>query len=725
MKQKISSRSAALLVALLFELAGSCSLSAQERGLKGVGGLEAEPPASLEGANMLKNPGFEEGPTGWNIGKCFSIDGAVARSGKASLRFDPSAKCGSTRQSGLKRGAIAYTVRGWIKTDRVDQKGIPRISVFDSTHGAFVEAGVSGSGGTNDWQRFEVKGNVSSGLIDDIIEYRLHTAGVTEGTVWFDDLELVPNSELLKVFIRYPNFRGFLWDDGEQVIRGDVEVSLPSCLTCSLNDLEAEITIKDAADLNVLGKMVLTGLGSSNEFRWDAGKVSTGSEVILSARLKRVGDGSTLAEYPAYRVVKKPASFRAGLNNWIDGGNTLVHAGKPRFVWGVYDRMSGVRCSGCLGTRAAYYETIRGFDGLSTLDNYADTRSNTVIYFSPFSAANPGLPDKAKDQINPWAEALRSRGAMHLQIVNNYHDSSKYRPYWAARMTDDEVWRAIGTKITDDGLMGYYAADEPDLFGHPSVSEVFRQYQSLKDANKGSITLQVFSKPAPIYAWRDTGDVFSVDIYPLGSGPLIDDHLAGDITGPYFARADFWTEEAVKAVKESRPVWAVLQLWTQGGRFPVYEDMKKMAWKSIISGARGLLWWGFVSASGMESRWYGPYRGNCPQPCDPKAYDDFKRISTEVMALEEVILSRSEVFISASDSSIKLTAREGGDGFVYVFATNTTERSVPGVRFKAGEKRFGTVEVYSESRSIAASEQGWSDDFGPYDVHVYRAGALH
>lgn len=715
--------SAAPLFALLFIMScGVCVTVPPVEGgeLKGVGGLEAEPPVPAELGNALVNPGFEEGTTGWNVGRCFSVDKTVAHSGSSSMRFNMADGCGSVRQLDVKLNATGYTIRGWIKTENIGN-GVPRVSAFDSTHGGYVGATIVGPTGTNGWKRFEVADTSRlAGHRDDSMELRLYSVGVKSGTIWFDDIEFVPTAPLLNVFVMYPNFRGYLWDDGNQIVRAAIEVNPPQ--GGSLKDYEAEVSVLDSTTMSAIDVKYMPSLQGINIFRWDASAMPVDTEALIRVTLKSKVNGGVVSTYPDYRIVKKSAQFRAGLNNWVDENNTLIHGGQPRFVWGVYDRMSGARCTGCLGTTASYYESIRGFDGLSTLDNYKDTKSNTVLYFSPMSGANPGVPYKSKDQITPWVEALRSRGAMHLQITNNLFDTSTYRPSWARNMTEEEIWNAIGTMITDPGFLGYYVADEPDLFKTPTLSEVFRQYAVLKSVNKGSITFEVFSQPAHIERWRDTADVMGFDVYPLGGGPLPDDRLYGDGTPPYFGRVDLWAVEAGRAAKWSRPVWAVLQLFNSRGEFPKYGDMKKMAWKPIIAGAKGILWWGFVSTVGMESRWYGPYQSNAVPPYDPDAYPDYKRISTEVTALEPELLSNNVWgLVTSNDDRIRFIVKQASSSpfSYYVIATNLTNETIAGASFTAGYN-INKVDVYSEDRSIFAQGATWTDDFKGHDVHVYR-----
>jgi hypothetical protein len=164
-----------------------------------------------------------------------------------------------------------------------------------------------------------------------------------------------------------------------------------------------------------------------------------------------------------------------------------------------------------------------------------------------------------------------------------------------------------------------------------------------------------------------------------------------------------------------------LQLFRFDGRFPTYEQMKMQAYKSIINGATGILWWGFVSEKGIEAEWY---RDNNHQ-----SYEDFRRISHEVMALEPLLISapRPELLVSVSDPRIETLVKVDGEKLV-VFASNLTENPVGSITLSFNSSvNFATqsAEVYTENRSIPLGVQGSNlsailkDNFGPYEVHVY------
>lgn len=149
--------------------------------------------------------------------------------------------------------------------------------------------------------------------------------------------------------------------------------------------------------------------------------------------------------------------------------------------------------------------------------------------------------------------------------------------------------------------------------------------------------------------------------------------------------------------------------------------MKMQAYKAIINGATGILWWGFVSEKGIEAEWYGMN--------DHQAYFDFKRISQEVMALEPVLISpsRTDLVASVSHPAIEFLAKSES-GRTVIFASNFSETPAGNVTLTLARStavHSTPVEVYGEARTLPVlpgrgeSGSSFTDSFGPYEVHVY------
>ncbi len=669
------------------------------------GGMLSVPPDQPLGNNQVSNPGFESNGNGWTLGHCFSIDTSVAHSGTSSLAFSPNSGCPypDVTTTTVQRGqgsARSYTLQGWVMGSSGTDIQV-KLAVYDVTDRGDVvgETGIFNPGTT--WGQLQ---RVDIDLLPihdgDTLEVDAVVTGGTSGTVWFDDIGLIEQLPLpISAFMLYPNFRGFLWSDGPQTIRLRVDIPQPTGMT-----VQAVLQAEGGSTVSTTTQAA----NATQELDFD------GSALALGAYLLQVNllnsSGQAVASYPAYRVTKVDSSFKASLVNYIDTDNFLVHKGQKVFVWGAYDRWSSARCTTCLFTKESNYLAIPGFNNLSTVGSYQDTNLNAEMNILPFAGVNV---TSTNDQLTPWLEALDSVGVGHLQIVNNWVQGSPARPVWANSLTDAQLWQlAASAENGKPGGLGYYPYDEPAPSAIPTV---FSQYQVLRAGNPGSISFGTLGGPARIFRWRDISDVASCDPYPVGALVALDEaHYDATLTPPMM-RTSIWTNATVQQVYGSRPVWMVLQDFDQNGQFPSYQELKQQAYKAIINGATGLMWWGFVSAEGLEYEWYS--LGN------QKPYFDFKQLAGEVMGLEPFLISPPQpgLMQTVSDSHIEYLVKSNSSQIV-IFASNFWEDSLGNVTFTLAPSvtpNGTTVQVYSENRTVPLSGSSFTDNFDAYDVHVY------
>jgi hypothetical protein len=676
------------------------------------GGLLQLPPTQSLGRNQVSNSTFESGEEDWKLPPCWSIDGSIAHEGRKSLRFEAGGGCQpQPAQISINRSANAgrsYTLRAWVRTSEGSDLRV-RIGLHDSRDQSFVVGETDFATPGPAWQQV-VKKDIDLLPIHDghTLEVRAVVQG-TVGTAWFDDVELVEEDPLpLSVFLLYPNFHGYLWGDGPQKIRFRVDVGLPSASSSIRASLKAEH--------GEAVKSLAQEARASQELEFDGSTLARGP-YLLAVELVDRRSGVIQASYPAYRITKVSGEFRNHLVNYIGPDNYLVHAGKTRFVWGVYDRFSArFRCRDCVFTNEKGYLGIPGLDGRTTLDNYAESKLNAEMNILPFAGINV---ERLRDQLSPWLEALESKGVGHLQIVNNWMEDSRGRPLWAKGMSDPELWDLLTSTMKGKrGGLGYYTYDEPRL---DQIQAVFEQYKALREHDPGSVDYGVLVNASKVFRWRDMSDVLGCDPYPVNGFVNADAVAYGATAPPAMLLTSAWTQAAVNQVYGSRPIWMVLQLFRMGRFFPNYEQMKIQAYDAIINGATGILWWGFVSEKGLEAEWY--------REDDHQAYFDFRRLSQEVMALEPALVApaRTDLLASVSNSHIETLVKLQGNRAV-IFASNFLPEAAGSVEFSLASSIGRTiastnVEVYSENRKLSLDNiknaPAFSDSFGPYEVHVY------
>ena len=675
----------------------------------------ALPPNRQLGTNVLPNGGLESGITGWYIPKCWAVDSTVAHSGTSSLRFTAGGTCTRAYAPAFTFQAnTSYTIGAWVKAS-AGSNLLATLDIGDDTDSGLPVGSNKATAIGTSWTFISVPDFDLLALHNgDQIRTRLLVTAPTgqtpTGQLWFDDVTSQPETPLpVSSFLLYPNFRGYLWQSGPQQIRLHVDVANPSGAS-----VQIALQLEGGATINT----VQQAAQASQEIDIDGSQLAAGSYLLHTAV---VDSNSQTTTYPDYRVTKVSDTFKSSLVNYVDTDNFLVHNGQKEFVWGVYDRDSILRCQLCMYTTAAQYESnITGFNGMGTLANYQDTQLNAMTNFAPWSAMSPG-PPAVYDYLDPAMQALQARGVGYIQTVNNWISGNQYRPNWAGSLNDPQLWQLAATMMAgkSDGL-GYYTYDEPTLNLLPGA---FAQSQTLREGNPGSVTWGALISANQIYRWRDTSDVVGADPYPVGIPEGVDEYALGNpevaATSPSYVaptvRVTLWTKGTEQQVYNSRPVWMVLQLWRQWGVFPVYEQMKQSAYKAIIGGANGVMWWGFVSAAGIEEE--VDIRGNLA------AYTDFKRISTEVQALQPYLIAtpQPQMLSSVSDPKIE-TLVKADSKQVVIFATSDSASPISNVTFNLSSlvtPSTSSVTVYSEGRTLGLNGLTFTDSFAPYEAHVY------
>lgn len=188
------------------------------------------------------------------------------------------------------------------------------------------------------------------------------------------------------------------------------------------------------------------------------------------------------------------------------------------------------------------------------------------------------------------------------------------------------------------------------------------------------------------------GDLYSTDVYPIPHGAP---------TGAIWAVQTM----AGAAEAERKPVW----MWLQGtgyaywmAREPTPRELSCMAYGSLIAGARGLYYFAQVPRS----------RG---------CFDEMRALCVETEALTPVLASQGRAVACDAPAIMARAFRHRGQ--TWVVTVNTGGAPVNASFDLTGV--VGAGEVYFEDRAVEAHRGQWSDDFGPYERHVYRFGSGH
>jgi hypothetical protein len=143
--------------------------------------------------------------------------------------------------------------------------------------------------------------------------------------------------------------------------------------------------------------------------------------------------------------------------------------------------------------------------------------------------------------------------------------------------------------------------------------------------------------------------------------------------------------------------WIEAQSWRcrQPKLMVTPETVRAESWLSVVGGARGI--------------------GFFPADWDYVVTPAITAIAKEVAALGGALLAPA---VAASATGPVFAAARSMSGALYVFAVNPTRTATRATATVEGlGGRAGTV--LEEGRSVTASGNAFSDDFGPLAVHLY------
>lgn len=204
-------------------------------------------------------------------------------------------------------------------------------------------------------------------------------------------------------------------------------------------------------------------------------------------------------------------------------------------------------------------------------------------------------------------------------------------------------------------------------------------------------------------------DIASFDIYPVV-------HSSPEVAGKleFVARG---VERLVRWAGETRIVWNCIECTRIGNEAvkPTPDQVRAEVWMALIHGSRGLIY--FVHQ-------FRPVFREAALFDDAEMLAAVTTINRQIHELAPVLNSPTvadgfTVESAAGDAPIAGLMKRFGRA-TYLFAVNMRNRPARGT-FALREAPGGvTVEPLGESRSLAIEGGKFTDDFKPYEVHLYR-----
>jgi hypothetical protein len=183
---------------------------------------------------------------------------------------------------------------------------------------------------------------------------------------------------------------------------------------------------------------------------------------------------------------------------------------------------------------------------------------------------------------------------------------------------------------------------------------------------------------------------------------------AAGATRPFDLRGITQPIDQTKAFMRGKgPVWAVLDLGSEGALEPEPAELSVMTYLAVTHGANGVLWepFGYVKEH-------------------PGVRQTLLTLAGELRELTPALVSATVTVITGTNKKgMHGTARRYQDQ-LFLILVNASNEAQPGTTFTlSGVPESAPVEVLFEGRTLTLAKGVLTDDFEPYERHVYRLTA--
>lgn len=296
-------------------------------------------------------------------------------------------------------------------------------------------------------------------------------------------------------------------------------------------------------------------------------------------------------------------------------------------------------------------------------------------------------------------------------------------------------------RLRDRHIIGWMHGDEPDnrqarFDGGPvPLADLMADYERMRrndrtrpvlvNFGQGVANDQFPGRALTLDQYADyarAADIVSYDVYPVANIKLPrTDGEPGIVFHPQGHELLWYVAKGVNRLQHwtahDKPVWNVIEcthIWNPRDKATPHQ-VRAQVWMSIINGARGITW--FVHQ-------FEPVRNVQMLLDDPEMRAAVGSINREVAGLAAVINSpdiHNGSSVSTDNYEVPIDwVVKRHDGNTYVLAVAMRNGSTRGLFNIHGLPPRATVTVIGEGRSFDISGGIFSDDFGPYDVRLYR-----
>ena len=257
------------------------------------------------------------------------------------------------------------------------------------------------------------------------------------------------------------------------------------------------------------------------------------------------------------------------------------------------------------------------------------------------------------------------------------------------RGDNDVVWQRMRMLRAHPALLAWYLLGEP-YCGNIAPREAEAWYRRLRTFDPAHPTWGVFASPDYFDWWTKAVDIVATDPYPV-------DLKHPKLNRPLTMVSDYI--DRLRAVAPGpRPLWAVLQIWTNGGQ-PSSQQARCMVYLALTHGANGILFYR-----------YRPRRNDL--------WAEVLELAGELKALAPVCLAPDAPQPATCDTPHVHCLLKQADS-VYLIAVNASEQPVRATFSLPGQGE-GHARVLFNGEKTDIHQGKLRDSFGPLSTRVYR-----
>lgn len=579
--------------------------------------------------NLLANPGFEQGLSGWRA-QGAQGDGDT-HSGRGSLRYDnaDAAQYRTFNQALQVVPGQTIDFGVWLKTRGV--RGQSRdggagvyLQSFDA-QGRFLEgsypAGVTGDSG---WRQVNASYTVPPQAAR--ITFGVYLRKGSTGTVWFDDAYACSRAPKPALYQLGASAQGKV--DTLIVTAQPQHLQVDS----ELLNAEGQVVHRSRDRYQVEGQRRIeyplpTGL-AQGEYRLR--QQVTGQQV--TGQQSQPAQGSELS----FRV-GQPAAKVA-----IDSKGFTLRDGQRLFPLGIYANVATDEHLARIAS--AGFNTVLNYDYGEKKDPYAFFRN------------------------------ARKRGLLVIYSVKDQYRGSRFAP--AVRGGDYAAMTAwyVQRLRSQPNLLAWYINDE---LGPEYLDKIEEKNLQIKRLDGDHPTFQVLNKTGELDAYFNSSDILATDPYPVGNDR--------DLT-----RTTRYTELTVQAARQARGAWVVMQIMDHAAydarrkpHPPSEAEIRNQAWQALIGGAKGLLFYSYTDL------FYKRKTGRFDQREFDATWRGVAAVSQQIAAFTPYLLTGKSTPLAGSDPQMPARMFILGDRALLLVANPYYREGSTRLRLPAGWRQQG------------------------------------